>query len=99
MKKLFVLTALVLLAGAVMMFTGCSEETFNFTFYNESTYEVRVECDDLDPSVFVIQPGYNKTATSTKTSVKFEVFLTSSNKASDYIKLVTSDNSVYIQNK
>ena len=80
MKKRFFAGFFVLMLLAGLLLVSCDETTYSYTFKNQTTsYTIKVECEDLDPSLFTLTPGASRTATSTKASITYFYSVTDGN--------------------
>ena len=71
--KLLGIIAIMAVIG--LSLSGCEEDSgddsYTYKFINNSSFTIDITSSDLDPSEFSVNPGSTKSATSSKSSIKF----------------------------
>jgi len=98
-NKIKMLLAITVFAVIGLSLVGCDEakdsytNSYTYSFINNSSYTVNIDCPDLNPSKFSVSPSTFKRATSSKTYI--QIIYTPAN----YVKGVAGDGSFTFTNK
>lgn len=75
LDKLFGIIVYMALIGFSMAACKEPEESYDYTFINESSYDVEIVCGDFNLSSFVLLQGGSRKVSSSKSVAKIDYFV------------------------